>query len=89
MALTFWSSPNYASYLGSLFEGDGGPPLKPGRILKPTLGPRSKLRGGRKIAGKKAKKNPKGNNLDDPLADAPPGPKPDVKPCLAVLPSAR
>ena len=40
--------------MDSLFTGDEGLLLKPGWSLKPTLGPKSKLKTGAKIAGKKA-----------------------------------
>ena len=54
VAPKFWTSPDYKSYLDSMFED--GLPLKPGGILKPTLGPRSQIRQGGKLKSKTAHK---------------------------------
>ena len=67
----FWSSPDYHSYLASIF--DDGLPLKPGGIVKPCIGFKSVLaQGVNKLKGKKSarpKRQGKGH-IDIATADA-------------------
>ena len=66
--------------MGSLFIGDECLPMRPGGVgLKPTLGLRSKLKTGAKIAGKKAKKKPERKNEGKPRSGiSHRGPKPNI-----------
>ena len=66
----FWTTTRYQDYLASLFSD--GLPLKPGGILKPSLGPKSALRRrGAVVPSKKMNKKKKRPNKGKPAA--PPG----------------
>ena len=73
----FWTTTRYQDYLASLFSD--GLPLKPGGILKPSVGPKSAIRRGAVVPSKKTfkkKKRPtKGKPADSkPKSAAPPPP---------------